>query len=126
MTTPTPDTRLIDAMLADEDFFDRVLEHHPATEKFQRVLNNEQVAQELRLADMARMIDLPVPALLAIAAGGAPGDVPEAAAEEPLAGDWIGPVPKAATLDLRPIFEAGIEPLQIGRAPGRARGCQYV
>src|SRR3546814_18267258 len=88
MTTPTPDTRLIDAMLADEDFFDRVLEHHPATEKFQRVLNNEQVAQELRLADMARMIDLPVPALLAIAAGGAPGDVPGAAAEEPLAGDW--------------------------------------
>jgi MFS family permease len=49
MTQLTPATKLIDAMLADEDFLDRIAEFHPATVKFQRVLNSEEVARELRL-----------------------------------------------------------------------------
>ena len=113
MTGPTAETKLIDAMLADEDFFERVVEYHPATVKFQRVLNDELVARELRLADMARMIDLPVPTLVEIARGGVPDEEVPAAADEPLAAGWIECERHAATLDLRPVFEAGIEPLML-------------
>lgn len=112
MTHPTPATRLIDAMLADGDFLDRVAEFHPTTIKFQRVLNSEEAARELRLADVARMIDLPIAALVTIADGGEPEDA-TITADEPLAPGWLEPGPNAAVLDLRPVFEAGFEPLML-------------
>ena len=112
MTQLTPATKLIDAMLADDDFLDRVAEFHPATVKFQRVLNSEEAARELRLADVARMIDLPIAALLRIAEGGKPDDA-ATAADEPLAPGWPERGPDPAVLDLRPVFEAGFEPLML-------------
>lgn len=107
----TPQTPLIDAMLADEDFFDRLMEHHPPTVKFQRVLNDEEVARELQLADVARMVDLPVATIVQIASGTLPNEHAPLTAEEPLATGWIDSRQDATTLDMRPIFEAGIEPL---------------
>lgn len=112
MTKLTPATRLIDAMMADEGFMDRVTEHHSAAIKFQRVLNDEQVAGELLLDDVARMIDLPIAALLTIAAGGQPGE-DTTAAEEPLASGWLQRGTDSTVLDLRPVFEAGFEPLML-------------
>lgn len=113
MTKLMPATRLIDAMLADADFFDRLADHHPAATKFQRVLNDEQVAGELQLADVARMIDLNVTALLAIAEGGHPAAVATAAADEPLTAGWLEQGANSTVLDLRPVFEAGFEPLML-------------
>ena len=112
MTKPTPAIKLIDAMLADEDFLDRVAAHHSATTKFQRVLNDEQVAGELALGDVARMIDLPVATLLMIAEGSTPCEG-TTAAEEPLPPGWPDHGPNGTVLDLRPIFEAGFEPLML-------------
>lgn len=112
MMQRTPATKLIDAMLADADFLDRVAEFHPATAKFQRVLNSEEVASELRLDDVARMIDLPLPALLKIADGGEPEDA-AMAADEPLASGWLDQESSSTVLNLRPVFEAGFEPLML-------------
>lgn len=112
MTKPTPATKLVDAMLADEGFLNRVTEHHSATLKFQRVLNDEQVAGKLTLDDVARMIDLPVATLLKIAEGSTPGEG-TTAAEEPLPPGWPEHGPDATVLDLRPVFEAGFEPLML-------------
>lgn len=111
MTKLAPETLLIDAMMAQERLLERLIVYRPALAKFQRVLNEERAAEELRLADVARMVDLPIDTLLAVVEGAAPADPPMAGADTPLASGWVEPGDDRATLDLRPVFERGIEPL---------------
>jgi hypothetical protein len=111
MTNLAPQSRLIDAMMSEEKLLDHLVAHWPATAKFQRVLNEEQVARELRLSDVARMLDLPIDTLLAVAEGGVPAVASaDVADEQPLCG-WVEPGDDRTALDLRPLFERGIEPL---------------
>lgn len=111
----TSGTSLIDALLAEEAFLERLIAYRPVLAKFQPVLNDEHVARELRLADVARMVDLPVETLLAVTEGAAlpelPAGMPAAGADMQLASGWVEPGEDRATLDLRPVFERGIEPL---------------
>lgn len=111
MANLAPGTRLIDAMLWEEELLDRLIAYHPPTLKFRKVLNHEHAARELRLADVARMLDLPVDTLLAVAEGASPAEGAATAADEPLASGWTDPGDDSRTLDLRPVFERGIEPL---------------
>src|SRR5690606_9163750 len=111
MARLAPATRLIDAMLWEEEIVDRLIACHPSYVKFRKVLNHEHAARELRLADVARMLDLPIDTLLAVAEGGLPADAPTMAADEPPASDWVEPGENSRALDLRPVFERGIEPL---------------
>jgi hypothetical protein len=111
MARLAPETLLIDAMLRDEKIVDRLIAYRPSTAQFRNVLNHEQAARELRLADLARMLDLPIDTLLAVAEGVPPADAPPVIADEGLAPGWVDPGENSRRLDLRPIFERGIEPL---------------
>ncbi len=114
MTRFSAQTPLIDAMMAEEAFLERVIAYRPMLAKFQPVLNDERVAQELRLADVARMLDLSLETLMALGEGAAPPETPAetpAAGGDALASGWVEPGEDRATLDLRPVFERGIEPL---------------
>lgn len=105
------ETRLLDAFLAREDLMERLEDHHPGTERFRRVLVNETIAGLLCLGDVASMLDLPTAEIVALANGGRPE---ASGAEEPALTDepgGDGPHGVRWQLDLRPIFEAGHEPL---------------
>jgi len=111
MARLAPETLLIDAMLSEEQIVDRLVAYHPSHAKFRAVLNHEQAARALRLADVARMLDLPIDTLLAVAEGVSPADAPPRIADEGLAPGWVEPGENGRRLDLCPIFERGIEPL---------------
>ena len=114
MPTMTPATRLIDAMMADEAILGRLVGYDAKIANFRKVLNDETVADELRLADVSTMLDLPEADLVALANGSSfrRGAGPAGATTrqpEPTNEDCVGPVLR--TLDLRPLFDAGMEPL---------------
>ena len=69
MPTMTPATRLIDAMMADEAILGRLIGYDAKIANFRKVLNDETVADELRLADVSMMLDLPEADLVALANG---------------------------------------------------------
>lgn len=109
MTAATPESAWIDLLLSEEAAFDRLLDRNPRIGKFRRVLNDEQVAGRLSVGDVARMLDLPVDALLAIVQG-RPSTA--AAATEAVEDDaWAESAVQQVPLDLRPVFADGHEPL---------------
>ncbi len=117
MATPTQidgETKLMDAWMEREDLFDRFRDYNPAFKEFLRVLGNEDVAQELSLADIASMVASPAEDLVALASG---GDV-ESLPSKPMMSDtapapWFDDIDlsEACHLDTRPIFNSGKEPL---------------
>ncbi|MEQ9335155.1 DUF2249 domain-containing protein [Thalassobaculum sp.] len=123
----TPDTPWCELLLSEEMTFDRLLEYNPKIRKFRGVLNDERVAMQLTVGDVARMLGLPAEVLLRVARGQQAGTV-EGAPAEPTDCDWAGKAPQTMSLDLRPIFADGHEPLaviltEIGRLP---RGAALV
>jgi len=111
MAKLAPETRLIDAMASDEEILDRLIAHDPKIAKFKKVLNDERVARELRLADVARMLDLPVDEFLLVAKGTPFAEARGAAGVEPPQSGWLDEGARTKVLDLRPVFERGMEPL---------------
>jgi uncharacterized protein (DUF2249 family) len=106
------DTLLIDALRHDEKVLDRILALDGRFAKFRKVLNDQRVASVLSLADVAHMLDVAAGALLDFANGEAPMKLQGAASEPPRSSQGsLEPI--AETLDLRPEFERGIEPLMI-------------
>jgi uncharacterized protein (DUF2249 family) len=106
------DTLLIDALRQDEGLLDRILAVDGRFAKFRKVLNDERAASVLSLQDVARMLDVAAGALVDFANGraaltlqGTPSELPTFAQADP------GSIEE--TLDLRPEFERGIEPLMI-------------
>ncbi|MDG2483148.1 MAG: DUF2249 domain-containing protein, partial [Alphaproteobacteria bacterium] len=91
------------------------LAYNLAFHEFNRVLRNEAVASEVSLAEVAIMVNSPEGDLIAIANGDAPGETPSKPMEgEPVRPDWVDQVDLAAarTIDTRPIFDNGMEPLE--------------
>jgi uncharacterized protein (DUF2249 family) len=116
MTTPTPESAWIEVLLSEEAAFDRLVAHNPRLGKFRRVLNDERVATRLSARDVARMLDLSVDTLLAVVRGrSATTTVPDAAAQDDAAeledDARMDSAPQQVTLDLRPVFADGHEPL---------------
>lgn len=113
MTTASPATAWIEFLLAEETAFERLVRHDPRIAKFGRVLNDERVASELRVEDVARMLGLPTGVLLAVARGHPDGaatiDPPAVPHDSP----WAEAASRRVPLDLRPIFADGHEPLAI-------------
>lgn len=66
----TAQTTLANLLLADEGSFDRFRQELEEFSKFARLLAQEQVAQELKLGDMAYMIGVPVVHVTELANGG--------------------------------------------------------
>lgn len=106
---------LFDYLAADEDAWQRLLDAHAGFAKFARVLNDEERARRLDLADVARMAGVDLAALVAVANGdAAAAPLPEVAWPLPEIG--CGCQARAAggvELDLRPIFDRGEEPLAV-------------
>lgn len=106
----------LETWLANDGFYERLCDYNHAFGEFRAVLNNEQVAASLSLADVASMLNCPVADIIAIANG---RDV-EANPTLPLEydnadadpGDSEGSEATTAFLDTRPIFERGQEPLE--------------
>ncbi|MBT6206119.1 MAG: DUF2478 domain-containing protein [Rhodospirillaceae bacterium] len=105
----------LDTWLKTRDFFERLCDYNHAFRELRAVLNNEQVAGSLSLADVASMVNCPVADLVAIANGediqasptlplnyaGGDGAPDEVDSNETTTG----------YLDTRPIFDRGQEPL---------------
>ncbi len=106
------DTLLMDALRRDEGLLDRILGFDGRFAKFRKVLNDERVARALSLEDVARMLDVAPGALLDFASGRGPMKLQSAPSAPPASGR-IDPGSIRETLDLRPVFERGIEPLMI-------------
>ncbi|MEQ8816882.1 MAG: DUF2249 domain-containing protein [Thalassobaculum sp.] len=120
----TPDTPWSDLLLSEETTFERLLDYNPKIRNFRGVLNDERVAVQLTVGDVARMLGLPAEVLLRVARGQQAGTAGGAPAE-PAHCDWAGKAPQTRSLDLRPIFADGHEPLaviltEIGRLPREA------
>ncbi|SDT57041.1 putative zinc-binding protein [Bradyrhizobium canariense] len=106
----TADTSLIDGIMRDESLLDRIIALDGRFGKFRKVLNDERVAANVNLKDVAHMLDVEVRALLAFANGQAPMEMPGKPSELPVSGS-IDASATARILDVRPLFERGIEPL---------------
>ncbi len=118
-----PDTRWIDALLSDEAIVDRLVAYDPKFAHFRGVMNDERVATELHVADIARILGLTTEAILRIAAGGTQDRRPEDRIGEAPSSPSIAPGSSEKILDLRPLFELGQEPLAmildaVARLPG--------
>lgn len=104
-------TLLVDAVTADERLLDRILANDGRFAKFRKVLNDEKVARVLTLQDVAHMLGVTADSLVNFANGRAPV-LQGAASELPVSGqNDLGPI--TTSLDLRPAFERGAEPLGI-------------
>lgn len=104
------ETAWIDALMAEEELFDRLVELDGGAAKFQRVLMDEATAARLTLADVAAMLGVAAEDVTRLAAGAELAALGAAAALPAEPPDW--PAPEAALLlDTRPIFESGHEPL---------------
>ncbi len=116
MHAASEDTLLLDALLADEALYDRLIAAFPAYRSFAKVLMREDVAGRLTLADVARMAGL-APADVAGVAAGQPAPAGDSArpAAPPLAEGrptWADrPESAVRAFDARPLLEAGHEPL---------------
>lgn len=126
MTTLSPETTWLELVEACETAFERLVDHDPKIAKFGRVLSDEQVADRLAVQDVARMLNLPAPSLLAVASGRAVDGVSAEAAPLPVHdAEAAGAATHEVPLDLRPVFADGHEPLalildQIDRLPDGA------
>lgn len=104
------ETAWIDALMAEEELFDRLVELDGGAARFQRVLMDEAIARRLCLADVAAMLGIAAEALTRLAGGEAlealeaGSALPEAAPDRP-------EPEHALLLDTRPIFDSGHEPL---------------
>lgn len=112
MTDLHQHTVFADALAADEQAFDRLVEAAPAYKKFAKVLMREDTAGRLTLADVAHMAGLPVNAVVETATGtGTPtlaaGQPPSE--ETPSWAEDLDPVQWA--FDARPLLIDGHEPL---------------
>lgn len=108
---PGPETGWMDLILAEEEALERLVARAPRLAKFRRVLNDERAAALLRVGDVARMLKLDVTELLAVARG-EPAPSPAAEPpEDPTNDSWPDAAAERVTLDLRPVFEQGHEPL---------------
>lgn len=113
MTSPAPETSWYDLLLAEETALDRLVAHTPRVAKFRRVLNDERVATRLRVADVARMLGLAVEVVLAIAQGQQTAGTGTADVGDPDECAWAEAARDSVSLDLRPVFANGHEPLAI-------------
>lgn len=104
-------TLLIDALGHDEFLLDRILALDPRFAKFRTVLNDERVASSLRLEDIARMLDVAIGPLVDFANDRTPMKLPEIPSKLPTSSGIDLGSTTATTLDLRPVFEKGTEPL---------------
>jgi hypothetical protein len=112
----SPETPLIQVLLTDEAFFDRLASAHPVYLRFAKVLLREDTSGRLTLADVANMAGLPVTAVV-----GAVRSEPEESAREPTPAAvplpegrpaWAdSPSHETCRFDARPLLEAGHEPL---------------
>lgn len=105
----TEDTSLLDAFMARDDLFDRLVRLDAKLSKFYRVLVNEEVAGRLTLGDAAAILGIAADDLARLARG---EDV-ETLRHDPAPRDRLEvlDVEDVAVLDTRPIFERGFEPL---------------
>ncbi|GIK96413.1 MAG: hypothetical protein BroJett029_06220 [Alphaproteobacteria bacterium] len=111
--TWTAQSAFFDYLMSGEDAWDRLVARHPAFDKFARVLLDEARAGRVDMADVARMVGVDLAALLALA-NGESGDGPLPDGNWPLPEIGCGCRARAAngtSLDLRPVFERGEEPL---------------
>jgi hypothetical protein len=106
------DTSLLDAVMRDETVLDRILATDSRFQKFRKVLNDERAAAILDFEDVAHMLGMPIQALISIANGEEPASS-SPIGPEPHVVDRIDPSLSARTLNLRPLFERGVEPLSI-------------
>jgi uncharacterized protein (DUF2249 family) len=126
MTALSPEATWLELVSTHETTFERLVAHDPKIAKFGRVLGDERVADRLTVQDVAHMLNLPAPTLLAVAAGAAvvepPIQAPPSPAEDAVS---TGAVMQRVRLDLRPVFADGHEPLglildEIDRLPDGA------
>mgnify|MGYP001470588130 CR=1 FL=1 len=109
----TAGSSFFDYLMSDESAWDRLVERHPGFAKFARVLLDETRARRVDMADVARMVDVDLDSLIALANGDAP-DGPLREGRWPLPEIGCGCRARAAegrSIDLRPVFERGEEPL---------------
>lgn len=104
------DTLLIDGLAQDEQLLDRILALDGRFAKFRKVLNDERAASVLSLEDIANMLGVESGALLDFANGQAPMNLQPAASELATCSQ-VDLRSITTSLDLRPLFERGIEPL---------------
>lgn len=116
MPDASAETRFIEALLADETLFDRLAAAHPIYLRFAKVLQREDTAGRLTIADVANMVGLPVASVIAVVRGqagreeGADGSPPERLPEGRPA--WADrPGQDIRRFDARPLLEDGHEPL---------------
>lgn len=110
------DLPFIDALLADETLFERLVAAFPVYVRFAKVLQREDAASRLTLADVANMVGVPPEAVVGVARR--EGQVP--AAEEPFEPArlpegrpaWAdGADREICRIDVRSLLEDGHEPL---------------
>jgi len=111
------DTRLADALAADELLYVRFTAFSPMFRKLARVLLREDIASQLCLADVASMAGIPAADLLGVANGAElppVGELPDPV-DPPTRPDWLlgdaGDLDGRHHLDVRPLLENGHEPL---------------
>lgn len=122
---PGPDTAWLELLLSEEAAFERLVVHAPRAGKFRRVLNDEEVARRLSVADVARMLGLSPELLLAVALDQPADGLDRGTPAEPEDSAWADAAGLRVPLDLRPLFAAGHEPLAtvleaVDRLPGDA------
>ncbi len=111
----TAHSRLLDVLMADETFFDRLASAIPDYVRFAKVLIREDVAGQLAIADVANMAGAPVGDVVTIACGRSPasycarGRPPALPVGRPAWPDLDRA--DACRFDARPLLESGHEPL---------------
>jgi len=114
MTALYPEATWLELVSTHETTFERLVAHDPKIAKFGRVLGDERVADRLTVQDVARMLNLPAPTLLAVAAGSAVDEPPIRAAPDPVRdAERSDASMQRVPLDLRPVFADGHEPLAL-------------
>lgn len=105
-------TGWFDILMSHDAALDRLVAYDARLAKFRGVLNDEAVASELRLIDVSHMTEIPLKILVAVIAGKDPPESqPSAVKMEVQELPWSEPGPGALHLDLRPVFDRGVEPL---------------